>query len=311
MGIIQRHLPQSNEGRQVALSGAKTKNDNLPVGTVILTSNTETRLNTIQPVYNGLMQALAVAIANSTNATNLKNIAQALAKMWVSHYYQGLNNAIARGLYPASVRAFFNLDVNSDAVPAMDSEAKVKLWGERFSSGETAMIAAGHAAMPYPSEPDVKAKVDDYKAKLIAQSTLMDATDAAQEAVEAQNEEADKVIKKVWDEVETFHNEETPESMRSNARQWGVVYITLGEITNVTFLAVRSDTAAAIQDAEFKILSTGNVYVADDADSVTIETRLVGDENVRATHPLYQPLQQPITIVEGQAMTVTFTLVPL
>lgn len=262
----------------------------------------------MQPLYQGLMISLGTAGYASTQSTKLKDKAQVLARMWVSHYFQGLNNAIARGEYPDTVRQFYNIDVSSEAVPDMDSEAKVKLWGERVSSGETALIAAGYDPMPYPSEPDVKAKVDDYKAKLIVQSTLMDATDAAQEAVAAQNEEAGKVIKKVWDEVETYYNEEIPESMRANAREWGVIYVTLGEITMVTFAAVRLDDNSPIQNVEFKIKSTGHTYVTHHIDSITIETRLVGDEIVTASHTDYISSEQTITIVEGEAMTVVFKL---
>jgi len=116
----------------------------------------------------------------------------------------------------------------------------------------------------------------------------------------------------VADEVETYYNEETPESMRANATEWGVVYVTLGDPTAVTFKAVRSDNGAAIQDVEFKIKSTGKIYKADDADSVTFETRIIGDQVATAAHTLYQPSgEKTFTVVEGQAMTVTFTMVPL
>ena len=311
MSSIQRRLPDSTDGRKTALDKAKNKNDNLPLGTVILSAATVTRLNAQQPLFQTAVNELMTATANSTNATALKSAAQGVAEMLSSHYYQALNNAIARGVYPSSVRAFYGLDVNSGAVPEMTTEDLVKQWGERVSSGETALVAAGHAAIPFPSEPQVRAKVIDYKTKLTTQSSMMDITDLKQEAITALNDQADKVIKKVWDEVETYHNEEPLPSMRANAVQWGVVYKTLGNPTQITFKAVRSDDGAAIQDVEFKIKSTGNIYISDDADSVTFETRLVGDEIIRATHPLYNPLEQPITIVEGQPMTVTFTLVPV
>lgn len=203
---LERRLPTSNEKRKIAIDDAKAKNDSLPPGTQIITTPTKNRLNSMHTAYNTLIAGLENAHYESTQATSAKNKAQDAAHLWTSHYYQALNNAIARGDYPAEVRPLFHLDVISEAVPLMESEDMVKLWGERVSSGETAMIAAGHPAMPYPSEPDVKIKVDDYKAKLIVQSTKMDATDTAQEALDAQNSEADKVIKKVWDEVETREN---------------------------------------------------------------------------------------------------------
>lgn len=310
MSSIQRALPFSVEGRILALTTAKNKQASLGGGVIIISDATNLRLNNILAAYLPAVQAMGSATSASSEATRLKNIAQAVARMWTSHYYQGLNNAIDRGVYEASVRGHFIIPVGSGAVPEMDSEDKVALWGGRVKSGETAMIGAGGVAMPYPKESDVTAKVTDFIAKLTAQSTAVDATDTAQETVDNLKEEADKVIKKIWDEVETFYNEETIESMRANAREWGVKYITLGNPTQVTFKAVRSDNGEGIEAAEFEVKATGVTYTAGPDGSVEAETRLIGDEEVTASHPEYTAVTQTITIVEGVAMIVTFTLTP-
>jgi hypothetical protein len=311
MSTIQRRLSQTNEDRQLAINGAKTKNDNLPVGTTVLMAATKTRLDNIHPLYNNAMNALGNAGFASTNATAQKNTAQAIARMWTSHYYQALNNAIARGEYPASVRQFFLLDVNSDAVPEMETEATVELWGDRVTSGEALMIAAGHPAIPYPSQPNVKLKVDDYKAKLVGQSNLMQATDLAQGAVQALNVEADKVIKKVWDEVEAYYNEDTVENQRNNAAEWGVKYITVGEITQLTFSAMHLVNNTPEQDVQYKILSTGKIYESHHTDTALAETRVVGETVVEASKVGFATTQKTITIIEGQALAVQFQLSPL
>ena len=306
---IQRQLPFSIQGRAIALFKAKNKNDNLPPGTVILNPATELRLNAITASYLAGEGTLNTSGAASSQGTSVKNTSQVTAKMWASDYYQALNNAIERGEIPASARAFYGLDVNSGAVPDMSSEDRLTFWGDKVATGDAARVAAGGIAITFPSAAAVTLRVNDYKTKLTAQSTLIDATDTAQEALEAMNPEADKVIKKVWDEVETFHNEETPESRRANGVEWGEVFITLGEETNVTFKAVDSVTSAPIQDSKFKFLATGSVATADDVDSITVKTRLVGDTPLTASHPDYVSAQQTITITEGAAMTVTFSLV--
>lgn len=309
MTTITRQLPFSIQGRSVALDKAKTKNDNLPPGTVILNPTTQARLDAITANYMAGVGTLNTAKVASTQSTDEKNTAQSTARMWCSHYYQALNNGIERGVIPASARAFYGLDVNSGAVPDMNTEDKLKLWGDKVATGDAARVAAGGIPITFPKTADVTIKVNDYKAKLIAQSTKMDATDTAEESVATLNTEADKVIKKVWDEVETFYDEETPESMRNNAVEWGEVFITLGEETNITFKATDSVTNAPIQDVEFKFTATGNVAKADDVDSITAKTRVVGDTQVEASHPDYAAAKQTITIAEGVAMTVSFSLV--
>jgi hypothetical protein len=311
MSTISRELPKTVEGRQMALTSAKNKEATLPVGTIIISAATKTRLLSIFSLYNSAILNLATANTNSTGATRQKNEAQVLARLWTSHFYQALNNAIDRKLYSPEVRAYFLLPVSSGAVPIMDSEEKLTLWGGRVQTGNTAMIGAGLEAIPFPSADEVKVFVDAYNALLATQSTAITETDNAEEAIDTLNIEADKVIKKVWDEVETFYNEETPESMRNNARQWGVKYVTLGESTNITFKAERADTHAGIEAAVFKFISIGVKHTAGPDGDIEIETRLVGEEPVICTHPDYVSVTQTITIVEGEAMTVTFVMVPV
>lgn len=309
MSTIQRQLPFSILGRSTALDKAKTKKDNLPPALVVLSPATQARLDAITGQYMAGTAALNTATVNSTQATAAKNAAQAVARMWCSHYYQALNNAIDRGEIPASARGFYGLPVDSGAVPDMDSEDRLKHWGNKVTTGDADRVAAGGVAITFPKTVTVALKVTDFTNALIAQSNLIDITGAKEEAVEALNPEADKVIKKVWDEVETAHNEETPESMRANAVEWGEVFIVLGEQTEITFKAVDSVTNAPIQDTEFKFLATGTVTKADDADSIIAKTRLVGNTVVEASHPDYVKQEQTITITEGAAMTVVFTMV--
>jgi hypothetical protein len=309
MSTIQRQLPFSIEGRVTTLNKGVTKLGTIPPATVILNPATKTRLLAINTGYAAGDVALAAAIAASTAGTAVKNAAQKMARTWASHYYQALNNGIEREEIPASHRAFYGLDVNSNAVPDMSTEDKLLFWGNKVAVGEAARIAAGGPPITFPAAATVTAKVADYNTKLTAQTVLADATDAAQEALEALNPEADAVIKKYLDEVEVYHSEETPESRRANSVEWGAKYITLGEPTAITFKAVDSVSGAAIQDVEFKFMATGKVHKADDMDSITAETRLVGDTPVEATHPDYVKGSQTITIVEGVAMSVTFTLV--
>ena len=234
MPSIQRILPSTIEGRLLALNAAKSKEALLPVGTIIISAATKTRMLASQSAYSAAVLALGPATSVSTGATRVKNDAQALAKMWSSHYYQALNNGIDREVFPPEVRGLFSIPVSSGAVPAMDSEDKVTLWGDRVGTGATAMAAAGHLPVGFPLAADVTVKVADYNTKLGTQSTAVGATDAAEEAITNLNIEADKVIKKVWDEVETYYNEEPAESMRDNAREWGVKYATLGDPTQVS-----------------------------------------------------------------------------
>ena len=77
--------------------------------------------------------------------------------------------------------------------------------------------------------------------------------------------------------METFYNEETVESMRANAREWGVQYISVGETSTITLTVV--DSAVPPQPvvlATITLLDTGVQKTTDLAGKATFETSVFG-----------------------------------
>ena len=106
--------------------------------------------------------------------------------------------------------------------------AKQKLWIGRIKliSGETHRIAGGGAPMLDPALAEVQAALNAYTTKHNEQLRKKAAYDAAQEEVEAMRPAVDKMIKKLWNQIEFYFSEDTPSSLRRKARAWGVVYAT-------------------------------------------------------------------------------------
>lgn len=98
------------------------------------------------------------ADSDQQNATNLLNAIKTDAKRYVSHYYQVLNLAIERDEMPASVRAFYGLNVSSGALPKLSTEADILLEATNIENGEAARVAAGGAAMTNPTAAQIAAK---------------------------------------------------------------------------------------------------------------------------------------------------------
>ncbi|MFN0275916.1 MAG: carboxypeptidase-like regulatory domain-containing protein [Chitinophagales bacterium] len=118
------------------------------------------------------------------------------------------------------------------------------------------------------------------------------------------------MIKKVWDEVDTFYNEEPDESRRDNAREWGVVYITIGgptelsgKITGVNNAVLAGASVLLVQsDAETETDANGDFDMS---------TTFIGNAVLRISAPGYVTQDKPITIVEGNAMVINAQLVPV
>ena len=228
MSSIKRNLPETYDTRQEALQAAKNKLDSIPPANNPLSANTTSRLNNAVAQYGTLMAAVAAARFAYNNNTPAEDTLEVNCRMFSSHFFQVFNLGIKRGVYTAAERDFFFLPVGSDALPEMAREQDLLLWSGRIIDGDAARVAAGGAAMSNPTTAEVNAVRIPFLAAFTKQSNFKDALDAAEEALEASVVHVDKVIKKVWDELETFFSEEDDASRRDNCREWGVVYITVG-----------------------------------------------------------------------------------
>ena len=111
----------------------------------------------------------------------------------------------------------------------------------------------------------------DMKAALASQSNLKDDFDHAQEAVAALRADADSLILRIWNEVETYFSEEDIESKRRYAREWGVVYSE--STTDYSLTGKISDTNnTPLENAAVEVVEAG----------VTVQTNAQGDYNVPA-----------------------------
>jgi hypothetical protein len=111
---ISRRKPNSNVGREKALTTAKTRRDNLanPADNV-LTNATSLRLDAIEPLYKTRMETVGLKLAEQLNVTADVKAKLGQARMYVSHFFQTFNNGIDRGDFPAAHRAYYQLDGNS------------------------------------------------------------------------------------------------------------------------------------------------------------------------------------------------------
>jgi hypothetical protein len=265
----KRRLPRTDEERNAALTAAKTKKDSVPAAQNILTPPTTLRLDTQQPVFAQKMVERGVALSNQTGSTAPLTQLKERARMFISHFIQAFNNGIERGMFTANTRGFYQLDVNSKAVPPLDTEEKIITWGDRLVAGDPLRVATGGAAMAMPTITEVGVELAAFKTENTLQSNLKGAYDLAQEAVEALRPDADSLIVRLWNEIETAYSEEAPASKRRKSREWGVVYIpSPGEAPGPDDFSIMGKvkvqgTGAAIEAAQVKVLETGDIVLSE------------------------------------------------
>jgi hypothetical protein len=280
---ISRRKPQSNVGREKALTTAKQRKDNLanPADNV-LTAATEGRLDIIEPLYKSKMALIGSKLADQLDVTNDVKKKLATARMFVSHFIQTFNNGIDRELFPAAHRAHYQLDGNSGRVPPLDKESDVLQWGNRIKLGDVSRLAAGGAAMAMPTAAEVDLRVTAFNTSNNNQSNKKLAFDQSQEAVVALNPEGDAVIGKIWDEAETFYNEETPASRRRKCRDWGVVYES--DIPNIIHTLVKNSAdSTPVAGATILIVETDKSFVTDATGNVDVKTNVIQEVTLRVS----------------------------
>lgn len=279
---ITRNLPTAVDTRKAAIDKAKNKKDNPGAAGNILTAPTTARLDSIFGTYTARYNALQDAKFALTSATEPKQLAFADAQLFVNHFIQVFNLGIKRGVYNAAERTFFGIAVGDDTVPPILAEDDLIEVAEKIISGDIRRVTAGGAAMNNPTTSEMEVKFIAYKTLHTAYSNLNDSFDTADEALIKTFAEADGVIKKVWDEVETFYNEETPESMRNNAREWGVVYVTTGKVKRITILL--EDVAhTPWVGKNVRLVDGGITHITDAEGKVTFDTTIEGETHAIAS----------------------------
>jgi hypothetical protein len=164
------------------------------------------------------------ALAHQTEATGAKSAAFDLAVMYISHFFQGLNNAIARGIFPASVRAYYHIDVNDSRVPSIKSETDLTQWNRNIKEGEAARVADGGTLVPWPTAAEVDAHYRAYFGHSQEQSGFKETYIKEHGDVTALILEAKAIVRDIWDDVENTFRHDEPGLLRTKAEEWGVIY---------------------------------------------------------------------------------------
>ncbi len=262
-----RKLPTTHTTRLKALKTAKSRKDAVPPPLIIpLTAPTITRLDLFYPAFKLKVEAMEAALNAQTAATELVKTNKRLAELYISHFYQAFQNAIARGEMAASVRTLYGLDANDGSAPVFNTEDDIDFWGDKAAIGEAARIAAGGTAIALPAIAQVTTAVTNFTTANNAQGNAKEAYDMAQEAVEADLAEADKLILKMWNEIEAAFDTGDAPSKRRKAREWGVTYlIAVGENPDpaeFSFMGTVTDgNGNPIEDAAVEVQQTGEIVL--------------------------------------------------
>jgi len=310
-----RRLPNSHTSRLVTLRVAFQRLPHVPVAEAPFTPNTIARLNAFYPQYLGLDDQVTLALDAQVASTAQTAPFASAARMWVSHGFQALFNACDRGEFPHNVKTLYRRPVSGATVPDMRSEQAILEAGLHYVTGETNRTAQGGDPITFPSLSNIQQRVDAFRDSNIQQAAFKNAYDNALEARAAQVPEADKLILKMWNEIETTFNEGDRPSMRRKAIEWGVYYVPskgetpLPEDYSVMGRILDSETRQPLVEVEVSLDGTGISVTTDSEGNYYIPFTTAGSYTLRASLPGYVTHSQPVTIADDTLPEVNIALV--
>jgi len=230
-----RRLPNTDSARMKSLKSAYGKGKDLPPFKLAFSANSFRKMQAVLPQFEN-------AISEHKNSLNLqaeknKEYQKRLKKvrLYISHFIQVVNLAIARGDLAPDTRNYFGLEEDERKVPSLSSEEGVIRWGEELIEGERLRRNKGLNPVTNPTIAVLKVHFDKFKEYHNYQKSLKDRSQRAQAHLNERRSQVDGVIQQIWNEVEHSYADLPEEMRREKASEYGLIYVfRKNELNNAT-----------------------------------------------------------------------------
>ncbi|HNW50120.1 MAG TPA: hypothetical protein PKH79_03500 [Prolixibacteraceae bacterium] len=221
-----RRLPNTDAARVRAMEKAFRKCLSIGLSNCAFSEETYLSLEIILPQFQHAIINLEAARKNQ--ASKNKEYVEYLrkAKIYISHFIQVLNFAIVRGELKKEILDLYGLAAYAKGLPPLVTEKNLIDWGKKIIEGEQKRIQKGGNPIYNPSIALVKVNYEKFVDAYHFQRNLVSTSKRASKLVNDLRPEADKVILKIWNEVEqTFFQPDDEAQKRENAAEYGISYV--------------------------------------------------------------------------------------
>jgi hypothetical protein len=220
-----RRLPNTDLARLRAIEAGLELGKRTAVKQLAFSQQTLEKLQMFYPNFLGAIRQLNNSKQNQFERSKEYGEVFRKAKLYLSHFLQVVNFAIAREEMKPEVIEFYGLKVNSKATPPLNLEAHILTWGERIIDGEQKRIMKGGSPIYSPSIALVKVHYEEFKEAYRQQKMLQNITNMASVKVAELREKADELIQQMWNEVENSLIHLSDDEKREKAQRYGIVYV--------------------------------------------------------------------------------------
>jgi hypothetical protein len=235
-----RRLPNTDAARLKSLKAALEKGKSLPPFKLAFSPNSFRKIQAVLPQYE-------TSISEHKNTQNLlaernKEYQKRLKKirLYVSHFIQVVDMAIARGDLGPETRRYFGLEEDEKKLPVLSSDEDIIKWGKQLIHGEQQRRNKGLNPVTNPTIAVLKVHFDKFMEYHNYQNSLKMRAQLAQDDLYVRRVAADAAIQQVWNEVEESFSDLPEEMRREKAGEYGLIYVfRKNEINNPTIFQSR------------------------------------------------------------------------
>lgn len=220
-----RRLPNTDLARLRALKRIIEVSMMTPAHEQAFSAINLNKIRNFLPTFEPTVSQHKMALKNQATKSKRYISLTKKARLYVSHFVQVLNFAIARGELKPEVRKFYQIEIDDKNLPPLTLEADLVTWGKYVIDGEQERLRNGAGSAIYsPSIAAVRAHYDAFVEAHRHQKMLQNVTQRASEKVAEMRATADDLILKVWNEIEEKFASLPEEQGRAKCEYNGVVY---------------------------------------------------------------------------------------
>ena len=163
--------------------------------------------------------------------------------MTVSHFHQVFDLGVARGVFAAGARSYYQRPANATSIPELKSYDAITTAAGHVVAGEAARAQAeghpatydsgvrfdsitGYVAMALPSAAEVGTLLGQFTTLRAESNDVLVDTDTQREILQPIYTDALALAEDIYDTVEYFYRKDPSDSSRrQKCERWGVVYV--------------------------------------------------------------------------------------
>lgn len=220
-----RRLPNTDSARLKALETLMKCSQSVSMFELACTQATIQKVRYFLPVFKQALVLYEQSYHQQVKSSRDYNEIMKKARLYISHFIQVLNMAIARGELKTEVRTYYQLKADEKNVPRLSTEKEIITWGENIIKGEAARLLKGGHPMTNPTIAVVKVRYEEFIRLYRTQKQLQENSTRALNRIAELRNEADTIILNAWNEVEDKFKDLEPELKRENAKSYGLIYV--------------------------------------------------------------------------------------